>query len=135
MKQLLIICLLLFSLSACKKHTNSDSSPSIVGKWYVTNEVVKSYKNGELVKNDEAKGDGKHFLLLNADKTGSFYYIQDNFNLTYSYTPTTLTLLLKNQYNNRVDYMIKSLTATELILHQESKGDTWQEDHDWYFNK
>ncbi|WP_448698688.1 hypothetical protein ACFGVR_17675 [Mucilaginibacter sp. AW1-3] len=127
MKKIILPALLIILvISACTKEPGaSTASLAIVGKWYYTQDTLRTYKNGVLqsINTTGVTLNGTSFNQFNNAGRGSVLISGNSNAFTYSITGKIITLYKAAQSIGGVAIppatefaTIKTLTATQLVL-------------------
>lgn len=135
-KLLFLLSICLIGFYACKKSdNNAPNSKKIIGKWANTKLNIVETKNGVDSIADHGSTDSL-YLQFNANLTGTVLEKGDNEPFTYTLSGNTLTLTETNNPSSAINFNIKTLTSTDLVLRitgPEQDGIT--ENEDYYFTK
>jgi hypothetical protein len=136
MKKLLLLAFICLGLYACKKSDNAPTNATkIIGKWANSKVAYIKTKNGVDSLAAQTPPDSL-YLQFNTNGTGSISENGTTEACNYTLSGSTLSLTPTNNPSSSVNFNVRSLTSTDLVLRLQSNvEDGVYYNIDYYFTK
>nr|WP_294949929.1 hypothetical protein [uncultured Mucilaginibacter sp.] len=112
-RKILLPLLLILAIASCKKDWTKSFDERLQGKWYLTEKIIATYKNGNKTEQQTTYTSADAFIVFNKDHSG-LYQSPEAGSVTFGYalSPSGVTLTL--YYPSGSNILTK--TATIMLL-------------------
>jgi len=134
LKTIIGLFLLTATLTSCDKETKDDADVAIIGLWQATKEIEVEFEDGKKVNEDTETDPGFYIEFRNDGRI----YEDGELTGTYQLSSDKKKLTVRSE-DETIDYDIKTLTKSSLILYREydytEDGKTYHETAEVHFRK